>query len=154
MFLYVQKPLLPSLKDGIDATIFMDKDNKNSRLYIRLTNDEHDKLRVLSKDYPSISAFVLDACWHFNGKLHLNKLEYLEKRFETLIKLRSDLNHLSANINQLVLYTNNCIKMGVYLNNTENEIIRLQTELLNNLNYYKKQMNSLEKELRNILRNI
>ena len=42
-------------QDGIDATLFfMKENNKTSRLYIRLTNGENNKLRELAKDYPNL----------------------------------------------------------------------------------------------------
>lgn len=138
---------------GIDAT-FMKNNNelKNKFLKLRVSSDELDKLKSLSKDYPSLSSYILDACWHFNSKRHIKKLEYIEQKYDLIVKLRSDINHLSANLNQLVIYTNNCIKMGVYLNNTSNEVIRIQSELLECLSKYKSEIRKLENDLKKAVR--
>ena len=40
----------------------MTKIIKTSRINLRLSADELDRLRELSKDYSSLSAFILDAC--------------------------------------------------------------------------------------------
>lgn len=125
--------------------------NKKSKfLKLRVTIDELDKLKELSKEYPSLSSYVLDACWNFNSKLHMNKLEFLTQKYDLIISLRSDLNHLAANLNQLVQYTNSCIKMGVYLDNTSQEVIRIQNELLNCLLEYKQKNKQLEKQLKQL----
>lgn len=125
--------------------------NKKSKfLKLRVTIDELDKLKELSKEYPSLSSYVLDACWNFNSKLHMNKLEFLTQKYDLIISLRSDLNHLAANLNQLVQYTNSCIKMGVYLDNTSQEVIRIQNELLNCLLEYKQKNIQLEKQLKQL----
>ncbi|MBQ8189340.1 MAG: hypothetical protein IJZ44_06140 [Lachnospiraceae bacterium] len=125
---------------------------KNKFLKLRVSSDELDKLKSLSKDYPSLSSYILDACWHFNSKRHIKKLEYIEQKYDLIVKLRSDINHLSANLNQLVIYTNNCIKMGVYLNNTSNEVIRIQSELLECLSKYKSEIRKLENDLKKAVR--
>jgi len=127
---------------------YMKRTNKTSRLYIRLTDEENNKLRSLASDYPNLSSYVLDACWHFNSKRHLRKLEYLEEKFALILKLKNDMSHLSSNLNQLVAYTNNCIKMGVYLDNTSQEVIRIQSEILKCLNDYKSEIHSIEKDLK------
>ena len=132
----------------------MAKVNKTSRLYVRLSDDELDRLRDLSKDYPSISSFVLDACWHFNGPRHFAKLDYLDQQFTLIKNFRSDLSHLAANFNQLVQYTNNCIKMGIYLPNTADEVVRLQDELVKCMVSYNRVINKLEKDLKSEMRNI
>ena len=80
VFLYVQKSLVP-LKSGIDATFFiMTKIIKTSRINLRLSADELDRLRELSKDYSSLSAFILDACWHYNRKTDYGILTYFDDR--------------------------------------------------------------------------
>ena len=76
----------------------------------------------------------------------------MEQKYDLIVKLRSDINHLSANLNQLVIYTNNCIKMGVYLNNTSNEVIRIQSELLECLSKYKSEIRKLENDLKKAVR--
>lgn len=125
--------------------------NKKSKfLKLRVSIDELDKLKELSKEYPSLSSYVLDACWNFNSKLHMNKLEFLTEKYDLIISLRSDLNHLAANLNQLVQYTNSCIKMDVYLDNTSQEVLRIQNELLNCLLEYKKKNKQLEKQLKQL----
>lgn len=125
--------------------------NKKSKfLKLRVSIDELDKLKELSKEYPSLSSYVLDACWNFNSKLHMNKLEFLTEKYDLIISLRSDLNHLAANLNQLVQYTNSCIKMGVYLDNTSQEVLRIQNELLNCLLEYKQKNKQLEKQLKQL----
>ena len=125
--------------------------NKKSKfLKLRVSIDELDKLKELSKEYPSLSSYVLDACWNFNSKLHMNKLEFLTEKYDLIISLRSDLNHLAANFNQLVQYTNSCIKMGVYLDNTSQEVLRIQNELLNCLLEYKQKNKQLEKQLKQL----
>lgn len=140
---------------GIDATLFFvfmknQKGKKTKYLNLRLSEDEHEKLKSLSKDYPSMSSFILDACWHFNGKLHLNKLEMLCEKYNLVSDLRSDLNHLSGNLNQLIQYTNTCIKMGVYLDNTASEVLRIQKELLDCLIEYKQKNIVLEKQIKQL----
>ena len=111
-----------------------DKSKKTKHLDLRLSEEENERLRDLAKDYPSISSFVLDACWHFDGKLHLNKLEYIDKKYRVLLSLKNEVSHLSGNLNQLIQYTNRCINMGVYLENTSAE--------------------ELEKELKDIIKKI
>ena len=125
--------------------------NKKSKfLKLRVSIDELDKLKELSKEYPSLSSYVLDACWNFNSKLHMNKLEFLTEKYDLIISLRSDLNHLAANLNQLVQYTNSCIKMGVYLDNTSQEVLRIQNELLNCLLEYKQKNKKKKKQLKQL----
>lgn len=136
-------------QDGIDATLFfMKENNKTSRLYIRLTNGENNKLRELAKDYPNLSSFVLDACWHFKSKRHIRVLDFFEEKFELVSKLRNDLNRIGANFNQLVQYTNNCMILGLYQDNTVDEIIRLQSEIISCLSDYKLEIRQMEKDLK------
>ena len=99
-----------------------------------------------------MSSFILDACWHFNSKRHLHKLDYLEKKFDIIQKSLTVLNKSAANLNELVQYTNHCMKMGVYLDNTSSEIIRITSEFKNALVEYKLEMNKAEKDLKNSLR--
>lgn len=149
------KNFLPPFQVGIDATIFLMKDNnKTSRLYIRISDEENKRLRELAKDYPNLSSFVLDACWHFNGKRHLRRLDYIEEKYRILLSLKNDLSHLSGNLNQLVQYTNRCINMGVYLDNTADEVCRIEDSLLQCLSDYRAQIKSLEKELKEIIKKI
>ena len=122
--------------------------NKNSQIHLRLTADEHDRLRELSKDYSSMSAFILDACWHFKSKRHIKTLDFFENKFDLVLKLRTDLNRIGANFNQLVQYTNNCMTLGLYQDNTVDEIIRLQSELLSCLSDYKLEIKKMEGDLK------
>ena len=151
MFLWVQK-LLASPVRGELTQLFMktEKIKKTKYLKIRISDDELIKLKNLSQDYPSLSSYVLDACWHFNGKRHLKKIEFLSEKYQLIVDLRSDLNRLAANLNQLVQYTNSCIKMGIYLDNTSSEVLRIQNELLNCLLEYKSKSNLLENELKHL----
>ena len=55
--------------------------NKNKYLKVRVSEDELDRLKNLSSNYHSMSAFILDACWHFQGEKHLRKLEIIEEDY-------------------------------------------------------------------------
>ena len=155
VFLYGQKPLATNKVELTQLFFFMVKsNNKNNRLYIRLSDDENRRLRDLAQGYPSLSAFVLDACWHFNGTRHLKRVEYLEEKFKLLQSMRSELNRVAANLNQLVQYTNSCIKMGVYLPNTASEIQNIQSTLQDCLVDYRIRYRNLEKELSSIIKKI
>jgi len=125
---------------------------KTKYLNIRLSEEEHERLHKLAKDYPSMSSYILDACWHFNSKRHLKQLEYIEEKYNLIVHLRNDMSHLAGNLNQLIAYTNNCIKMGVYLDNTANEVIKIQSELLKCLAHYKNEIRILEKDLQKAIR--
>ena len=131
-----------------------DKSKKTKHLDLRLSEEENERLRDLAKDYPSISSFVLDACWHFDGKLHLNKLEYIDKKYRVLLSLKNEVSHLSGNLNQLIQYTKRCINMGVYLENTSAEDIRIESDLLECLSDYRNRIKELEKELKDIIKKI
>ena len=119
-----------------------------------MTDEENKRLRELAKDYPNLSSFVLDACWHFNGPRHLHKLEYLEQKFMLIQDLKTNLNRVAANLNELVQYTNHCMKLGLYQNNTAPEIMRLTSELINCLIIHKNKINKYEKDLKNSMRYI
>ena len=131
-----------------------DKSKKTKHLDLRLSEEENERVRDLAKDYPSISCFVRDAGWHFDGKLHLNKLEYIDKKYRVLLSLKNEVSHLSGNLNQLIQYTNRCINMGVYLENTSAEVIRIESDLLECLSDYRNRIKELEKELKDIIKKI
>lgn len=151
VLLCVQKLSCP-LFGGIDATLlFMKKSKKDYRIDIRLNQEEYEKLRILVQDYPNLSSFVLDACWNFDSKLHLDKLSYIEDKFIKIDNLRKELNKVASNFNQLVQYTNNCIKIGVYLPNTADEIIRLTTEMNEHLQFYRDLLFDLEKNINKLV---
>ena len=127
---------------------------KSKYLNIRLTPEEHEKLKELASKYNSMSSFILDACWHFQGEKHLRKLEVIEEDYQIIENSRKELNHIGSNLNQLVQYTNNCMKMGIYLENTSSEIIRIQSELLDCINSYKMELNKREKKLKYLFREL
>ena len=131
-----------------------DKLKKTKHLDLRLYEKENERLRDLAKDYPSISSFVLDACWHFNSKRHLHKLDYLEQKFEIIQNSLATLNRSAANLNELVQYTNHCMKMGIYQDKTSSEIIRILSEFSKNLVDYKQEMNNAKNDLKKSLRYI
>ena len=131
-----------------------DKLKKTKHLDLRLSEKENERLRDLAKDYPSISSFVLDACWHFNSKRHLHKLDYLEQKFEIIQNSLAILNRSAANLNELVQYTNHCMKMGIYQDKTSSEIIRILSEFSKNLVDYKQEMNNAKNDLKKSLRYI
>ena len=131
-----------------------DKLKKTKHLDLRLSEKENERLRDLAKDYPSISSFVLDACWHFNSKRHLHKLDYLEQKFEIIQNSLATLNRSAANLNELVQYTNHCMKMGIYQDKTSSEIIRILSEFSKNLVDYKQEMNNAKNDLKKSLRYI
>lgn len=154
VFLYVQKSLAP-LKSGIDATFFiMTKIIKTSRINLRLSADELDRLRELSKDYSSLSAFILDACWHYNRKTDYGILNYFDERCKLIAKFRPELNHLGGNLNQLIQYTNHCMIMGIYQENTAEEIKRVQNEILDCLLNIKAEFMNLEKDFRKVIKQV
>lgn len=131
-----------------------EKLKKTKHLDLRLSEKENERLRDLAKDYPSISSFVLDACWHFNSKRHLHKLDYLEQKFEIIQNSLATLNRSAANLNELVQYTNHCMKMGIYQDKTSSEIIRILSEFSKNLVDYKQEMNNAKNDLKKSLRYI
>ena len=128
--------------------------NKNKYIKVRVSEDELDRLKSLSSNYHSLSAFILDACWHFQGEKHLRKLEIIEEDYVIIENHRKELNRLGSNLNQLIQYTNNCMKMGVYLDNTSSEIIKQQSELLNSIVFLKNELNKREKQLKNLFRDL
>ena len=46
------------------------------------------------------------------------------------------------------------MKMGIYLENTSSEIIRIQSELLDCINSYKMELNKREKKLKYLFREL
>jgi hypothetical protein len=128
------------------------KIRKSKYLNLRLTEEEHARLKELAQNYPTLSSFVLDACWHFNSKRHLHKLDYLEQKFEIIQNSLATLNRSAANLNELVQYTNHCMKMGIYQDKTSSEIIRILSEFSKNLVDYKQEMNNAKNDLKKSLR--
>ena len=121
---------------------------KTKYLNIRLSEDEHERLKEISKTYPTMSAFILDACWHFNSKRHIRTLDFFEEKFSLVERLRADLNKIGSNFNQLVQYTNNCMTLGLYQDNTVDEIKRIQTELISCMQDYKQEIKKMEADLK------
>ena len=132
----------------------MNQNNKTKEIHLRVSVEENERLRNMAKVYPNLSSFILDACWHFDGEQHKKKLEYLDEKYRILLSLKNDLSHLSGNLNQLVQYTNRCIYMGVYLNNTSQEVLRIESELLDCLSEYSNKIKKLEKELKQTIKKL
>ena len=132
----------------------MNQNNKTKEIHLRVSVEENERLRNMAKVYPNLSSFILDACWHFDGERHMKKLEYIDEKYRILLSLKNDLSHLSGNLNQLVQYTNRCIYMGVYLNNTSQEVLRIESELLDCLSEYSNKIKKLEKELKQTIKKL
>lgn len=132
----------------------MNQNNKTKEIHLRVSVEENERLRNMAKVYPNLSSFILDACWHFDGDRHMKKLEYIDEKYRVLLSLKNDLSHLSGNLNQLVQYTNRCIYMGVYLNNTSQEVLRIESELLDCLSEYSNKIKKLEKELKQTIKKL
>jgi len=158
VFLSLQKPLATYAEKltQLFFWVFMknEKDKKTKYLNLRLSEYEHERLKSLAKDYPSMSSYILDAYWHFNSKRHLHKLDYLEQKFEIIQNSLTALNRSAANLNELVQYTNHCMKIGIYQDKTSSEIIRVLSEYSNNLVNYKQEMNNTKNDLKKSLRYI
>lgn len=149
------KVTCPPYRKELTQLFMKDKNtNKNKYLKVRVSEDELDKLRSLSRNYHSLSAFILDACWHFQSEKHLRKLELIEEDYLIIENHRKELNRLGSNLNQLIQYTNNCMKLGVYLDNTSSEIIKQQSELLNSIVSLKNELNKREKRLKTLFRDL
>lgn len=125
---------------------------KSKQIHLRVSDEELDKLRNLSKPYPTLSSFILDACWHFDAAKHVNKIKYLDEKIEILNGFRNEVSKIGTNFNQLVQYTNRCISMGIYLPNTADEILKITNRLSNQLDAYYKKVQDAEKMIKRAAR--
>lgn len=130
------------------------KENKNKLIKVRVTNSELERLKISSQNHQSLSAFILEACWYFNRKTDYDTLSYFEERCKIISKSSSAINYLGGNLNQLVHYTNHCIKMGIYQNNTADEIKRIQNEIFICLKDINNEFIKLKKEFKKSIKYI
>lgn len=146
------KNLLPSDRRELTQLFFCfmveSKTRKSKYLNLRLTEDEHARLKELAQNYPTLSSFVLDACWHFNNKRHINTLDLFEEKFNLMKRMFTEINRSGSNLNQLIQYTNHCMIMGIYQDNTADEILRLQKEHLDCIKALKIELKIIEKEFK------
>lgn len=113
------------------------KNLKTKRVYFRISEEDLKRLHKLAEKYPSVSSFIIDACWNFNAERHLNILDFIEEKVNIMNSFTAEMNKVGNNLNQLTHYTNTCIKLGIYLPNTIEEIINTQCEikyLMNQIN--------------------
>ena len=146
------KNLLPSDRRELTQLFFCfmveSKIRKSKYLNLRLTEEEHARLKELAQNYPTLSSFVLDACWHFNNKRHINTLDSFEEKFKLMKRMFTEINRSGSNLNQLIQYTNHCIILGIYQDNTADEILRIQKEHLDCIKAFKIELKKIEKEFK------
>lgn len=121
------------------------KNNKTHRIFVRVSDDELEKLKEKSRNYPTLSSFVLDACFNFDDELGIKRLEKLRLWSEDFTSFQNEIIRISNNVNQLAHYTNNLKLTGVLLPGVLKEIIQIEndynllmTKILNsNMNFKK-----------------
>ena len=103
----------------------MKNSNKTHRIFVRVSDKELEELKEKSKNYPTLSSFVLDACFKFDDELGIKRLERLRLWSEDFHSFKTEISKIGANINQLAHYVNNLQKTGVFLPSVLDEIVRV-----------------------------
>ena len=78
------------------------KNNKTHRIFIRVTDDELNNLKIKSKNYPTLSSYVLDACFNFDDELGLKRLDRLRSWSLDYNNFKTEISRIANNINQLI----------------------------------------------------
>lgn len=104
----------------------MRKMTKKNQLNIRLSDEEEMAIKAKAKNYPSVSAYILDAALHFDDRQGILKLETMEKWAALYMEKKNLLSNIAGNINQLAHYANQCKNMGVV---NENLLVEIETTL-------------------------
>ena len=86
---------------------------KNGRIYIRISESEKNLIVEKAKNYPSVSAFILDACKLYDDELSVKRLERIKKWSGDYKKFEGDLSHVGNNLNQMSKYLNNLSLVGI-----------------------------------------
>jgi hypothetical protein len=86
---------------------------KNKRINIRLTEEEYQMIGDKSKNYPSVSSFIIDACNKFDDRRGIRNLEFLMNFSSVYAEEKSVINKTASNINQIAHYANMLKKNGV-----------------------------------------
>ena len=86
---------------------------QNKRINIRLTEEEYQMIGDKSKNYPSVSSFIIDACNKFDDRRGIRNLEFLMNFSSVYAEEKSVINKTASNINQIAHYANMLKKNGV-----------------------------------------
>ena len=102
---------------------------KNGRIYIRISESEKNLIVEKAKNYPSVSAFILDACKLYDDELGVKRLERIKKWSGDYKKFEGDLSHVGNNLNQMSKYLNNLSLVGITNDNVLLECRNLLQEI-------------------------
>lgn len=95
----------------------MEKEKRNKQIHLRLTEAELKSLKEKSEGYPSMSAFILDACDKFDDELGRKRIARLRQFSEDFQKFEYDINRIGNNMNQLAHYANRLKQMNLLNHN-------------------------------------
>jgi len=107
----------------------MNKKNKSKRVYIRVTEDELNKLKDKGKNYPTLSFFIIDACMKFDDGLGIMRLKKIQGWTKDYLVYRSEINRIGNNLNQISHYLNKLQSTGVIVPDSISEIKHVQDDL-------------------------
>lgn len=112
--------------------------NKNKQINLRLSEKELDALKNKAKGYPTLSAFILDACFKFDDELGIKRIQRFKSWSSDFLKFDSEISRVGNNINQLNKLLYKMTSSGIVTSpvikeilNQQNEIMNLFTEILN-----------------------
>ena len=129
----------------------MKNSNKTHRIIVRVSDKELEELKEKSKNYPTLSSFVLDACFKFDDELGIKRLERLRLWSEDFHSFKTEISKIGANINQLAHYVNNLQKTGVFLPSVLDEIVRVENEFNLMMNLILKSNMNFKKTAKHLL---
>ena len=129
----------------------MKNSNKIHRIFVRVSDKELEELKEKSKNYPTLSSFVLDACFKFDDELGIKRLERLRLWSEDFHSFKTEISKIGANINQLAHYVNNLQKTGVFLPSVLDEIVRVENEFNLMMNLILKSNMNFKKTAKHLL---
>ena len=129
----------------------MKNSNKTHRIFVRVSDKELEELKEKSKNYPTLSSFVLDACFKFDDELGIKRLERLRLWSEDFHSFKTEISKIGANINQLAHYVNNLQKTGVFLPSVLDEIVRVENEFNLMMNLILKSNMNFKKTAKHLL---
>lgn len=87
--------------------------NRNKRIEIRLTEDEHARIKEKSVGFCSIGHYVRSAISEFSDINAKQKLEQLNELADFYRAYRDDMSHISGNLNQSVKRANELSVAGL-----------------------------------------
>lgn len=106
----------------------MKKNNKIYTIRFRVTEHERNEILQKAKNYQSVSAFIVDACFQHSGRT-LNLLNELEHYASVYSEFKLQLSHLGVNMNTLAEYVNHLKKVGVLSGNFIDEYVALLQDI-------------------------